>query len=426
MTREQDIEEALLSLKIPCSVVGVATAPQIMRYRLLPGNFPYASSNAVPRKIRVSEIRSRLSDIELAIGVPGISLRQNGELWLEIPRDNPDPVYTERLVQLASKATVPAIIGTSVAGGDIIVDLALPSTPHVLVGGATGSGKSTCINSILAGIILTKTPQQVGICLADPKYIELDKWNVEHLVYPIANELYDINTMLEAIAVEMDDRYMGHGGIDSEHIVVVIDEFADLIIRNRDAIEDLIIRIAQKGRAAGIHLIIATQRPSADIVTGAIKANFPVRVAFALPSQVDSRVIIDTNGAEKLGGYGDGLIKMGLKTLRFQGAITQDVDTAIEGSLGAPRYALYEEEYVFSEKEYTYCDNELREDEYQFTEEDWEPPAEPQEEYTYHSNSNDGVIVAAGVGLGLMAGLATVIVTIFKGVFVFLEAVFDN
>jgi len=411
MTREQDIEKALLDLKIPCSVIGTATAPQIMRYQLQPGNYPYASSRATTRKIRVSEVRSRLPDIELAIGVSGISLRQNGELWLEIPRDDPDPVYTEGLVYLAEKATVPVIIGTSVAGGDVVVDLALPSTPHVLVGGATGSGKSTCINSILAGIILTKTPKQVGICLADPKYIELDRWLVEHLVYPIANELTDIKVMLEAVVVEMDDRYMGQGGIDSEHIVVVIDEFADLIIRDRDSIEDLIIRIAQKGRAAGIHLIIATQRPSADIVTGAIKANFPVRIAFALPSQVDSRVIIDANGAERLRGYGDGLIKSGLKTLRFQGAITRDIDAAIAGHLGDPRYALYEEEYVF-------------------TEADWEWPDDLLEEHGHSndsgSNNEDVIVAVAGVGLGLIAGFATIFLGIFKGVFVFLEAVFDN
>jgi S-DNA-T family DNA segregation ATPase FtsK/SpoIIIE len=323
-----EIASALLSLKIPCNVVLAIDGPQVVRYRIVPQDYPYTSANTAPRKIKVSEIAARIDDLEIALGVRGIRLVKDGSLWLELPKDNPETVYFNKL-KVSESATVPILLGVDENRSPVEIDLADSRTPHLLIAGATGSGKSVCVQSIIASIVKYRKPLAVGLAIADPKY-ELREWDVEHLIAPIVHEVEDIIEMLEYIAEEMDTRYRYSRTTECEQIVVVIDEYADLISLGGKDVEYLIARIAQKGRAAGIHIVLATQRPSVDIVTGAIKANFPARIAFAVASSVDSRVILDDTGAEKLGGMGDGLIRYGVKLVRFKGAFLEDPGKLIE------------------------------------------------------------------------------------------------
>jgi len=250
---------------------------------------------------------------------------------------------------------------------------------------------------MIAAIVQTKDPSEVGLCMADPKYIELSVWEVKHLVYPIAKDLDDIEAMLIQVAYEMEDRYQGLGQVESKHIVVVIDEFADLVSRNRN-IEDIIIRLAQKGRAAGIHIVLATQRPSVDIVTGAIKANFPVRIAFAMPTQTDSRVILDRPGAERLCGMGDGLIMSGFRISRFQGPITRNIPAIAAAYAGAPPHSY---------------------DEVPDIDDDFNPAP------YYDSPANmDGAVAAAGLGIGMAGGCLMIGVAIIQGFAAFIGGIF--
>ena len=392
------IESTLDSLKIPCTIADTQDAPQVTRYRLVPGDYPYVG-RARPRKIRVSEIRSRIADIEIALGVYGISISQASELWLEIPKPTPDHVEIDDFLAPARKLAVPIIVGRGMDGSNILLDLSKPSTPHVLVAGATGSGKSTAINTMIAGIVQTTDPSEVGLCMADPKYIELGVWKVKHLVYPVAQDLDDIEAMLIQVAYEMEDRYQGFGQVECKHIVVVIDEFADLVTRNSN-VEDIIIRLAQKGRAAGIHIVLATQRPSVDIVTGAIKANFPVRIAFAMPTQMDSRVILDRPGAERLCGMGDGLIRSGFRISRFQGPITRNIPALAAAYAGIP---------LHSYGEIPDIDDDFS----------------PAPHYDSHVNM-DGAVVAAGIGIGMVGGCLTIGVGIIQGLAAFIGGIFDT
>ena len=234
-------------------------------------------------------------------------------------------------------------LGADVSGHPVIGDLT--RMPHMLIAGATGSGKSVCINAILGGLLLQRTPKELKMILVDPKRVELSNFmDIPHLLVPVVVEPEAAVASLRWAVKEMEERYKlfaGHGarnivafnerapalGLDElPSIVIVIDELADLMMVAAGEIEDLICRIAQLARAVGIHLIVATQRPSADIITGLIKANIPSRVAFAVSSGVDSRVILDEMGAEKLLGRGDMLylpIDEG-KPRRLQGAFVSD------------------------------------------------------------------------------------------------------
>lgn len=325
------VEEILKNLRAPAKVVEVVEAAQVYRFRLVPDKFPYAS-DSISRYVKVSEIVNKIRDIEVHLGVAGLRFAQNGALWLEVPKEKPAIVNAERFFEAAWDAEVPAIIGQTVEGEDLVLDLSDSRTPHLLIAGATGSGKSVCINTIITGLLSCKD-FSIGLALVDPKYIELARYaNEPHLIMPIANEPRDIVALLDVLIIEMNNRYSGgYREFTQDHIVLVIDEYADLVSRSR-VIERKLVMLAQKGRAAGIHIVLATQRPSVDVVTGAIKANFPVRVAFAVAQGVDSRVILDHYGAEALTGNGDGIIKYGNKTIRFKGAYLSDrrIDELIE------------------------------------------------------------------------------------------------
>src|SRR5690349_19759217 len=239
-----------------------------------------------------------------------------------------------------------AWLGKGIDGNAVWTDLA--KMPHVLVAGTTGSGKSGCINAILSSILMQATPNDVRLVLVDPKQVELNHYeNVPHLLTPVVTSPRLAANVLANLIGEMENRYgiMGQarcrnlaelnrarakaGEPPLPHILCVIDELADLMMVSPAEVEDAIIRLAQKSRAVGIHLVLATQRPSADVITGMIKANVPSRIAFAVSSQVDSRVVLDAGGAESLLGHGDMLFRpVGTSRLqRLQGAYISEEET---------------------------------------------------------------------------------------------------
>ena len=279
----------------------------------------------------------------------------------------------------SGKARVPLALGKDVGGNDIVADLT--SMPHLLVAGATGSGKTVCMNSVLAGLLMSKTPAELRLLLVDPKIVEFSVFNdLPHLVVPVVTNPKKVAIALRWAIAEMEKRYKlfaraGVRNIESyntreivkqqdffgenpngdkkneqpaklPYVIVVVDELADLMLVDQSEIENCIARLAQLSRAVGIHMILSTQRPSVKVITGTIKANFPARIAFQLPQQVDSRTILDTQGAEKLLGRGDMLfLPPGTsKIIRAQGAMTKDEELRkivefIKGQAG-PNYEM--------------------------------------------------------------------------------------
>ena len=238
-------------------------------------------------------------------------------------------------------------LGKDISGKAVYADLT--KLPHLLIAGTTGSGKSGCVNCLVSSVLLRSTPEQVRMIMIDPKKVELSHYDrIPHLLVPVVTNMKDAAGVLHNVVKEMEDRYelleLDHARSLSEanksrarrgeaplpYILIVIDELADLMMTSPQEVEDYVIRLAQKSRAVGIHLVVATQRPSADVITGMIKANIPSRIAFAVSSQTDSRVILDVNGAETLLGMGDMLFKpLGSSHLqRVQGAYITEVEIA--------------------------------------------------------------------------------------------------
>jgi S-DNA-T family DNA segregation ATPase FtsK/SpoIIIE len=248
-------------------------------------------------------------------------------------------IETPAFQRLSARSKLTLALGKGVGGESIVADLA--KMPHLLIAGATGSGKSVCLNCIITCLLLNTTPDEVRLLMVDPKRVELVSFNnVPHLIAPVVIEVEEIVKTLRRVTQEMDYRYrrfaaVGARNIDAynkgqqepmPYLVVIIDELADVMITAPYEVERTICRLAQLARATGIHLIIATQRPSVDVITGLIKANFPTRISFAVTSQVDSRTILDMAGAEKLLGRGDMLYLPtdAAKPKRVQGAFVSD------------------------------------------------------------------------------------------------------
>ncbi len=246
---------------------------------------------------------------------------------------------TEAFKKIRSRGALPIALGQDTGGNPVVMDLA--ALPHFLIAGATGSGKSVCINSIVASILLTKPPDEVRLLMVDPKRVELTPFNgVPHLIAPVIVEVDEVDNALRALMREMMRRYQmmeengtrninGYNAKAKErmpYLLLIVDELADLMMAAGFEVEQKLVRLAQLGRATGIHLLLATQRPSVNVVTGLLKANIPARVAFAVASQVDSRVILDTVGAEKLLGQGDMLLlyNESPKPRRVQGTLVNE------------------------------------------------------------------------------------------------------
>jgi S-DNA-T family DNA segregation ATPase FtsK/SpoIIIE len=323
------IERRLAAFKIESSVVGVSPGPAVTQYEL-----------RLAEGIKVSKIVSFEAD--LAGALKAVSVRVvapipgRDTVGIEVPNDSRQIVVLRELLESGVSTesfAIPLYLGRDVAGDPIIQDLA--KMPHVLIAGTTGSGKSVCINTILLSILMTRTPNQVRLILIDPKMVELQIYaKVPHLACPVVTNMKKAPGVLNWAVEEMEKRYsmlsaartnhissynklgqeelskrlgrsVPHGDVEIPYIVLVIDELADLMGVAAKDVEEYIQRLAQKSRAVGIHVILATQRPSTDVVTGVIKANLPCTIGFQVNRKVDSRVILDSNGAEKLLGHGD-------------------------------------------------------------------------------------------------------------------------
>lgn len=348
------IQETLGLFGVPADFEGAYKGPSVTQYLIKPGYTERASRGETQRvKVKVSKIASLANDLALALAAPSVRIEApipgTNYVGIEVPNHESNTVGLKELmesdafVQIKEKAKLPIALGEDVKGQPIVSDLA--RMPHLLIAGATGSGKSVCINSIITCLLLTHTPDRLRLLMVDPKMVELSVYNgVPHLLSPVVTEVDRAAGVLFWAVKEMERRYqlcskanardlerynaflLKRNEAPLPYIVVVVDEMADLMMAAPEEVEKHICRLAQMARAVGIHLIIATQRPSVDVITGLIKANFPARIAFAVSSQVDSRVILDVPGAERLLGRGD-MLFMGSdasKLERIQGTFLSD------------------------------------------------------------------------------------------------------
>ncbi len=322
------IEETLQAFGAPASVVEINRGPTVTQFGVEPGFVEGRGGRRT--KVKVSKIASLADDLALALAAQSIRIEapvpNKGYVGVEVPNAEIALVALRDIMLSESFQRIPSRLrlglGRGVAGFPIAADLT--AMPHLLIAGTTGSGKSVCINAIIACLLLQCTPDVMKLVMVDPKRVELTFYNgIPHLLAPVVVDMERIVPALQWVSREMDDRYrkfsqQGVRNIDEynhrmamaegekmPYLVVVIDELADLMMMAADETERVITRLAQLARATGIHLVIATQRPSVDVVTGLIKANFPARIAFAVASSVDSRVILDQPGAERLLGRGD-------------------------------------------------------------------------------------------------------------------------
>lgn len=344
------IQDCLSSFNIEVKMNGAKVGPTVTQYRIKPED-----------GVKLNQIVARQNDLALALAAKSIRIEapipgQNA-VGIEIPNKVSAKVTLKELLLssqfkgLRSKLAI--ALGRGVAGDSVVIDL--EKMPHLLIAGSTGSGKSVCINSIITTMLFNNSPNDLKILLVDPKRVELTCYNdIPHLLTPVVTEVDKTVSALKWAVWEMERRYKlfsetqkrnivaynaapGEGG-KLPYIVIIIDELADLMATSAKEVEASIVRIAQMARATGIHLVVATQRPSVDVLTGLIKANISARIAFATASQVDSRTILDMSGAEKLLGFGDMLfISPGNKPKRVQGCFVSDSE--IEGLVNALKEA---------------------------------------------------------------------------------------
>ncbi|UCE99908.1 MAG: DNA translocase FtsK 4TM domain-containing protein, partial [Planctomycetota bacterium] len=351
------LERLLAEFNVNARVVAADTGPVVTMFEL-----------ELAAGVKVSQISTLSNDMARALGVAAVRvvapLPGKHTIGIEVPNSEKEKVRIKDMMQLAGnkpeRMEIPLFLGKDSSGDALVSDLT--EMPHLLIAGTTGSGKSVCINSIITGILLTKRPDEVKLILIDPKMVEMTAFNtIPHLMCPIVTETQRAVQILEWATVKMDERYalfaearvkniaeynkLGIEGIierfnpgSSEeeakipkklpHIVIVIDELADLMMTAAKEIEAYIVRLAQKSRAIGIHIVLATQRPQATVVTGLIKSNMPTRIGFRVAARMDSRIILDQNGAEALLGQGDMLfLKPGTSDLvRSQGTFVDEAE----------------------------------------------------------------------------------------------------
>ncbi|UKK99700.1 MULTISPECIES: DNA translocase FtsK [Brevibacillus] len=329
------LEETLANFNVSAQVVGIVKGPSVTRFELQPA--PGVKVNKITGLIDDIKLNLAAKDIRIEAPIPG-----RNAIGIEVPNMSSQPVLIEKIISSDKfqehSSPLAVALGMDIGGEPIIADI--KKMPHGLIAGSTGSGKSVCINSIIVSLLYKATPEQVRLLLIDPKMVELAPYNhLPHLVTPVVTEAKQATASLKWAVEEMEKRYAlfvdaGVRDIDRynqttddqlPYIVIIIDELADLMMVSPQDVEDCIIRIAQKARACGIHLLLATQRPSVDVITGNIKANVPTRLAFAVFSQVDSRTILDQSGAERLLGRGDMLfLESGTTPVRLQGNFVSD------------------------------------------------------------------------------------------------------
>lgn len=325
------LTRALADFGVEAQVIRAVVGPRVTRYELRLGS-----------GIKVGKVRNLQQDIAYALAATEVRILApipgKSAVGVEVPNTRPATVTLGDIFQeypAANDWALPVGLGKDISGRSVFFDLA--EMPHLLVAGTTGSGKSVMLNSLLTSLLLTTDPRQVKMVLVDPKRVELAPFGqIPHLITPVVTDVKKAANALSWAVAEMERRYevLEKAGVRSldgyndraetpmPYVVVVIDELADLMMAAAAKVEDAVIRLAQKARAVGIHLVVATQRPSVDVITGMIKANIPSRIAFAVSSQVDSRVILDSAGAEALLGMGDMLYKpvSASRTSRVQGA----------------------------------------------------------------------------------------------------------
>ena len=337
----QIIEEKLASFQIPASVTATNTGPVVTQYEVKPD-----------ARVKLSRIEALADDLSMALAARSIRIEApipgRDVVGIEIPNHNSEIVGFRALLEDArmsdAQSSLTFALGRDVSGKAYAVDLA--RMPHLLVAGATGSGKSVCVNALITSLLMRATPDEVRLILIDLKRVELAAYkDLPHLETPVIVEAHEARAVLTNLVHEMERRYEALAEAMERNIaaynasprrqaknlpymVVVIDELADLILREGRKVEEPIVKLAQKARAVGIHLVLATQRPSVNVVTGLIKANVPSRIAFAMASNVDSRTVLDANGAEDLIGRGDMLYQPAdlPRPVRLQGVFVSDAE----------------------------------------------------------------------------------------------------
>ena len=356
------LEETLGSFGVDAKVVQVTKGPSVTRFELQPSP-----------GVKVSKIVNLSDDIALGLAASGVRIEApipgKAAVGIEVPNKKQTPVFLREVLDskefTSSNKKLAFALGKDIGGACVVGDLS--KMPHTLIAGATGSGKSVCINSLIISLLYKYSPDEVKLLMVDPKVVELNVYNgIPHLLIPVVTDPKKAAAALNWAVNEMTKRYnlfaeMGVRNIDSynalmdkgiieeklPYIVIIVDELADLMMVCPNDVEDYIGRLAQMARAAGMHLVIATQRPSVDVITGVIKANIPSRISFAVSSQVDSRTILDSAGAEKLLGKGDMLYyPVGeSKPQRVQGCFIseEEVEKVIEFIKSEEKDAVYEE-----------------------------------------------------------------------------------
>ena len=366
--RRETIEEALASYGVQAKVVEINRGPTVTQFGVEPGwdirtrevrekdrdgNVSIRTEEIQRTRVKVERISSLANDLALALAAHSIRIEApvpgKSMVGIEVPNTTFGSVGLRSVMEstafqkLLAKSKLALALGKGAGGETVVADLA--KMPHLLIAGATGSGKSVCLNSIICCLMMNNTPDAVRFIMVDPKRVELVNYNgIPHLVSPVIIDVDKAVMALRWLLAEMDSRYKRFSAAKARniedfnqnkapaegmsYIVVVIDELADLMMTAYDEVQQSLCRLAQLARATGIHLIVATQRPSVDVVTGLIKANFPTRISFALTSQVDSRTILDAAGAEKLLGRGDMLYmpQDASKPKRLQGTMVSDAE----------------------------------------------------------------------------------------------------
>jgi len=346
--RAKLIEETLASFGAPAHVVDIARGPTVTQFGVEPD---FIENRSGRMRVRVSKIANLADDLALALAAPRIRIQApvpgRSYVGIEVPNTESSQVTLREIMEAEPfkrlRAPLRFALGKDVAGKPVAYDLA--AMPHLLIAGTTGSGKSVCVNAILSCFLINNTPADLKLVLVDPKRVELTGYNgIPHVWDRVITDAEMVVEALKKILLQMDARYhlfskkgvrnigeynTQYPGERLPYLVVVIDELADLMMLAPDETERSITRLAQLARATGIHLILATQRPSVDVVTGLIKANFPARIAFAVASGIDSRVILDQPGAERLLGRGDMLFQApdASAPVRLQGVYVSESET---------------------------------------------------------------------------------------------------